>query len=404
MLEPGNYSADGLPVVDVHGTAAEPITITGPAAGPRAVILGVSGKHTVRINDSAFVVIRNLEVDSGNLGGDGINSRGIAHHVTLENLYVHGCSDDQQTVGISANHAPTWNWVIRGNTIADCGTGMYLGNSDGNQQFLAGVIEYNVVHDTIGYNIEIKHQNPLPIDVPGLPLTTTKTIIRHNVFSKANRPAREGSARPNLLIGHSPLSGAARDNRYEIYGNFFWQNPSGESLFQGEGNIALYDNLFVNSVDPDSAPAAVRIAPHNGRPRDVKVFNNTVVTRRVGIIVSGGEATFRQTVTGNAVFAHTPLNAQDARDNITDTYERAAAYLTNPFGTLGALDLSPKLHQLTGGPIDTANMDRYTDWDSDFNGARRTSFFVRGAYGKSGPTRGWLPTLTRKPTTQASER
>ena len=69
---------------------------------------------------------------------------------------------NQQVVGISTNGAPTWNWTIRGNTIIGAGTGMYLGNSDGANPFVAGVIERNVVRDTIGYNLQIKHQAPWP--------------------------------------------------------------------------------------------------------------------------------------------------------------------------------------------------------------------------------------------------
>ena len=71
-------------------------------------------------------------------------------------------------------------------------------------------------------------------------------VIRRNVFSKSSNSSTGSLARPNLLVGHSPLSGTGVDDRYEIYGNFFFQNPT-EALFQGEGNVALYDNLFVNA-------------------------------------------------------------------------------------------------------------------------------------------------------------
>ena len=66
-------------------------------------------------------------------------------------------------------------------------------------------------------------------------------------------------ARPSLLVGHFPLTGAGRNDVYEIYGNFFWQNPT-EALFQGEGNIALYDNVFVNDFD------GLEVASTHGAP------------------------------------------------------------------------------------------------------------------------------------------
>ncbi len=53
------------------------------------------------------------------------------------------------------------------------------------------------------------------------------------------------SPRPNVLVGHFPLEGPGVDDDYAIYGNFFYQNRD-EALFQGEGNVALYGNLFVN--------------------------------------------------------------------------------------------------------------------------------------------------------------
>jgi hypothetical protein len=402
MLAPGSYSANGLPVADLNGTASDPITIAGPPSAPRAVILGHAGQDTVRISRSSYVIIKDLDVDSRYLGGDGVNSRTSNHHITLERLSIRGCSDAQGTVGISTNQAPVWGWIIRHTTITDCGTGMYLGNSDGNEQFLAGVIEHNLIYDTIGYNIEIKHQNPLPTNVPGLPLGVSKTVIRHNVFSKANNSGTSDYARPLVLVGHVPLSGAAASNYYEIYGNFFYQNPNGEALFQGEGNFGLYDNLFFNSVDPSGSAAAILVQPHNDRPRDIRIFNNTVVSRNRGITVSGGATGFRQHVLGNAVFAASPIAAADQEQNTVDTYANAAVALTAPFAPLGSKDLFPRAGQLTGTPIATSSINAYAEWDRDFNGTQRADFTFRGAYFGDGVNPGWLPKLEVKPGTEIS--
>ena len=112
---------------------------------------------------------------------------------------------------------------------------MYLGNSDGSAPFIAGIIENNLIVDTIGYNLQIKHQRPRP-DFPGMPAGRSLTLIRHNVFAKAEGGVRE-AARPNVLLGHFPLEGSGTEDRYAVYGNFFYQNRY-EALFQGEGNIA----------------------------------------------------------------------------------------------------------------------------------------------------------------------
>ena len=189
-------------------------------------------------------------------------------------------------MAISTNRAPAWNWTIRGCTIVGAGTGMYLGNSDGRNPFVAGVIERNVVRDTLGYNLQIKHQAPWP-DLPGLPAGRTVTIIRDNVFSKAANGSTGAQARPNVLIGDVPPSGRGSANGYEIYRNHFSQNPT-EALFQGEGNVTLYANVFVND-----AGAAVTVQPHNGRVRDILVLGNTVVAAGHGISIRGGRCGIR---------------------------------------------------------------------------------------------------------------
>jgi hypothetical protein len=85
---------------------------------------------------------------------------------------------------------------------------------------------------------------------------------------------------------------------YQIYGNCFYENHSGEALFQGEGHVALYHNLFVNHGGD-----AIWIQPHNDRPRMIRVFRNTIVAAGTGIRVRGSDQRFAQTVVGNAVFA-----------------------------------------------------------------------------------------------------
>jgi hypothetical protein len=395
FLEPGIYDdpndVPGLPIFDLNGTPTQPIMITGPDRDPRPLFLGRSTHNTVRFSNASYIIIRNIEIDGRDLGGDGVNAQGTSYHITLENLLIHGVGSDQQVVGISTNGAPTWNWVIRNNIIMNAGTGMYLGNSDGTNPFVAGTIEYNLIVHTIGYNIQIKHQNPRPA-IAGMPTEKSTTIIRHNVFSKANNASTGSNARPNLLVGHFPLSGPGMDDVYEIYGNFSYQNPSGEPLFQGEGNVALYNNLFFNSVGD-----AIWIQPHNDVPKTIRVFNNTVIASNMGIKVTGGSSAYTQKVIGNAVFATTPIQATDRKDNITDTYQNAENYLTNPTAPLGNFDLFPKPGKLTGSLIDASSFQSlFTDWNRDFNGILHNGTF-RGAYAGEGRNPGWQPKLERKP-------
>lgn len=395
-LEAGIYNdlgdVSGIPIINMNGQPGLPIIITGPSTGPRAILQGRSSHNTIRLSNASYIEIKNLEIDGQNLGADGVNAQGITHHITLDNLYIHGVGDDQQTVGISTK-GPAWSWAIKNCIITGAGTGMYLGDSSGNAPFVAGVVEYNLVTNTTGYNTQIKHQNPRPTGI-GLPTGASRTIIRHNVFSKSSNSATGGLARPNLLIGHLPLSGTGVDDLYEIYGNFFYQNPS-EALFQGEGNIGLYDNLFVTTTGD-----AAKIQPHNNVPKFVRVFNNTIVAAGTGILVSGGSASSTQKVLANAVFAGTPIQASTQITNITAPYNTAATYLTNPFANLGQMDLFPKPGQLSGANTNIAEINMFTDWNKDFNISLYNGLFV-GAYAGSGQNPGWLPRLERKQNTQS---
>ncbi len=73
----------------------------------------------------------NLEIDgAGALQVDAVKAEGnadFAHHITLENLYIHNFAAQQQSVGISTK-CPAWGWIVRGNRIEGVGTGMYFGD------------------------------------------------------------------------------------------------------------------------------------------------------------------------------------------------------------------------------------------------------------------------------------
>jgi hypothetical protein len=394
QLAAGNYPS-GLPLWNLHGSEDSCIIIEGPESGPAAVFTGRDCCNTVSIGDSSYLVVRNLELDGQGRAGDGVKAEGTAtsaHHITIENLYIHGHGADQQIVGINTK-CPVWSWVIRRNIIEAAGTGLYLGNSDGEDEFADGLIEHNLVVDTLGYNLQIKHQNGRATGL-GSPADAV-TIIRHNVFSKADNASTGYNARPNLLVGHWPLSGAGSNDDYLIYGNFFYQNPTAEALLQAEGNVILYQNLFVCETG-----SAVTFQPHNDVPRRIEAFQNTVVAPGTGINVSGGDPSHDQRIIGNAVFAGTPLSGGQQNDNITDAYGTAGSYLSNPFGVItgssNRLDLYPLSGTLDGSAINRTGLELYEDWNRDFNSAARAGTY-RGAYADDGANPGWPPALERKP-------
>lgn len=388
-LEPGVY-AHGLAVHDLAGSAERPIVIEGSPGEPPATFIARPNHNTVSIIDSSHVHIRHLRLEGRALPVDAVKAEGHAqwaHHITLEDLAIHGHDHDQQTVAISTK-CPAWGWVIRRNVIVGAGTGMYFGNSDGRAPFVAGLIERNLIVDTLGYNLQIKHQQPRP-ELLSMPSEKSATIIRHNVFSKARYGSKE-MARPNVLVGHWPLTGPGADDQYIIYGNFFYQNPH-EALFQGEGNIALYNNLFVNHVGD-----AVRIQPHNDTPRAVDVFYNTVVAAGAGIRLMRreGDLAYPQRIAGNAIFAAKPLANDFADVNVTGGYGEASSYLLRPFAPPGEMDLRPQTRALAQALPGGVALRVYPEWDRDFDGRPSPARF--GAYAQH-KVSGWLPSLEIKP-------
>ena len=376
-LAPGRY-LNGLQIHGMVGIAGKPIVITGPRSQPSARFVARRNANTVSILNSAHVEIRNLELDGNGLAVAAVRGEGNAdwaHHITLENLYIHGHGPYQDAVGISS-FCPSWRWTIRNNVIVGAGTGVYLGQSDGSAPFVAGIIEHNLIIDSIGYNLQIKHQEKRP-RIDGMGEETSETIIRHNVFSKSANSSNGKMARPNLLVGHWPLSGPGSDDTYAIYGNFFFQNPS-EALFQGEGNIAFYSNVLVNTFGD-----AINIQPHNAVPRRIDVFHNTVLAANIGIRVSGADQAYAQRLLANAVFAREPIIGGEQHANTTGALREAADHLAEPFAPLGRLDLSPQPGRLVTAPFEFLPHALLPDANRDFDG--RIYFApIAGAYAGEG--------------------
>lgn len=396
VLAPGTYR-EGLVLDGVTGMPDSPVIIEGPEGGDPAVFHARRGANTIRLTDVGHVVIRNLILDGRGERVTAIRGEPRAsfnHHVTLENLVIRGHGAAQGIVGIGS-FAPAWGWVIRNNVIDGAGTGMYLGNSDGTRPFIGGLIEHNLVVNTIGYNMQIKHQLPRK-PVPGMPTEPQQTVIRHNVFSKAEGGSSGQMARPNLLLGHWPLEGPGEHDRYLVYGNYFHRNPN-EALMQAEGHVSIYNNVFYN---PDGA--AVRIQPHNHRPRNIDFLQNTVVASGTGLRLVGVEDGYRQQVKGNALFADRPLDfgsdAPDSlehEDNILGSPDHAREVFEDPLPDAGV----PVLSTLDAGALAIGSQGPWAgelpDGACDFEGRTRQRGLA-GAYGVAGMPR-WALALERKP-------
>lgn len=393
LLAAGTYTQQ----IRLNGLNGQPnrcIVIEGPATGSPALFTGSDTSNTISLTNVSYLVFRNLSLDGLGKAGDGVKAEAgssYAHHVTLDNLKLRNYfGGNLNRVGISTK-SRAWNWVVRRVDILGAGVGMYFGKPDGTGEFVNSLIERNVISESRLYDVEIKHQKGRATTL-GIPASGT-TIIRHNVFTKEKNAATGTNARPNLLVGHWPLSGAGSADVYQIYGNVFYLNPT-EALFQGEGNVVLHDNLFVQR----SFARTVRIQPHNNVPRRIDIFNNTIVASGEGILITGASTSYPQRVYGNAVFAGKPITGGVQSGNVTGAYAAAAQSLNNPAGTLaaGTLDLYPLPGKLEGSLIDLSFLSGLVDQNLDFNGLPRLSTF-RGAYSGDGANPGWQPVLAIKP-------
>ena len=300
LLTPGNYPP--LKIANLSGAPGRCITITGMAANRSAVVLGEIGNKTVEIIDSSYIVVSNLVIDSRGLpGADGIKASAspnpATHHIVLDGNLIIGAGASQQTDGITTK-TPTWNWVIRRNTILSAGTALYLGDSDGTAPFIGGLIEDNLVVDPIGYGMQIKYQIERPV-LAGMPEAAQITIIRNNVFKKGDRPSPDGD-RPNLVVGGFPDTGAGSNDLYQIYSNLLIENPR-EALFQGSGRISFHDNVLIGG-----APAAAVFRDHDLPLKFARVYDNKIYSPYIGIKFDS-PAPQGISVFDNVIVAETPL-------------------------------------------------------------------------------------------------
>jgi hypothetical protein len=300
LLAPGDYRR--LTIANLKGALGRCITIAGTPGDRPAIIFGEIRSKTVEIIDSSYVVVSHLVIDSRGLpGADGVkapaSSHPATHHVVLDGNLIIGAGATQQTDGITTK-TPTWNWIIRRNTIVSAGTALYLGDSDGTAPFIAGLIENNLIVDPIGYGMQIKYQLERPA-LPGMPGGAQSTIIRYNTFKKSSRPSPDGN-RPNLLVGGFPEKGAGSNDVYRIYGNLLVDNPR-EALFQGSGRISFHDNVLIGGE-----PAAAVFRDHDLPLKLAEVFDNRIYSPHTGIEF-GSPARQGQSVFGNVIFAETPI-------------------------------------------------------------------------------------------------
>jgi hypothetical protein len=222
-------------------------------------------------------------------------------------------------------------------------------------------------------------------------------VIRHNVFLKNDRPSGDGD-RPNVLVGGFPASGAGSEDRYEIYGNLFADNPR-ESLLQASGRVTIHDNIFVKG-----GVNAIVLRNHDLPFVMGLVYNNTIYDTATGIRF-GNAATQGDPVLGILVFSPQPITGSiaDNRENIVDIVANAGQHVNLPSTVLGMMDFYPIPGKAEGSALDMTKLRADRDFDRDFNGTSKGAFTFRGAYAGAGTNPGWKPTGEPKPIPGSSD-
>jgi len=399
-LEAGLYPT-GLPLTNCNGSDDKWITIEGPAEG-EAEIRQSAEANCAELRQCSYLALKRLKIQGGGPTGIpglfGISAMGgqknSVHHILIEDCIIRDWNTSQQAVGISTK-TPTWGWTIRRNQIINCGTGLYLGNSNGNEPFIQGVIEHNLVQNPIGYCMEIKYQNPRPT-IEQMPTTPGSTIIRHNVFIKNDAPSPDGD-RPNVLVGGFPSTGSGSSDLYEIFGNFFLHNPR-ESLLHASGRVSIHDNVFADC--PSAEYAAINLRDHDLPLKMAHVYNNTITSSVRGIRIAKAPSE-AHAIIGNVVFAEQPLALDSSiiqvSENITGPMFAAAEHLIQPDAAKAGMNFQPRPSRCEGEPLDLTPFAEQTAYDVDFNGTSKGDVRHRGAYAGPGVRPSWQPQPGIKP-------
>lgn len=370
----------GLPLTNCAGRPDAWITVQGPETGV-AEIRQTAVANCVELRNCHHLALKRLSIlgegPEGIPGLFGISAKGgnenPVHDILIEDCLISDWNTSQQAVGISTK-VPAWNWTIRRNIIRNCGTGLYLGNSNGNDPFIAGVIEHNLVDNPTGYCLEIKFQNPRPV-ISGMPSGASRTLIRHNVFIKDDRPSPDGD-RPNVLVGGFPESGPGAGDGYEIHGNLFLGNPR-ESQLQASGRVGIHDNVFANCA---STHAAVTLRDHDRPLFSARVYHNTLFDAEEGIRVVAKEAE-KVILVGNVIFTRSDaivLKGVEATTgaNITGSAAEAVDHLANPAG----MELHPLPDKCSGLSLDPRHFQEDSAATVDFDGRSKGAWHHRGAF------------------------
>ncbi len=267
VLADGTYTLSSRFGVELHGTAAAPITIRA-ADGASPVVNRPNANQNIWDLNAEYVVIRGIHFSGGSAG----LRFESASHVTVEDCEVGGTQD----VAIRANdHAQTYDHLkILHNNLHDTGgtgEGMYLGCNHDDCRITDSVIANNHVHDTKGPNvsqgdgIEVKEGS-------------YGNVVRDNVIHDTGYPC---------ILTYSTVGNGAANT---IERNVMWN--CGDNAIQSAADATIRNNIILGA-----AGSGIAMQPHQeGTPENLVVEHNTVI--------NNGDAIALRNPTGSVVIAN----------------------------------------------------------------------------------------------------
>ncbi len=364
IVHAGTYTHTRRIVIDVQGTALQPVVIRGVDGEPRPVIrLGVVGHNVIDIVGATYLTLRGLEITDSNSVGDGVNLSGGPAYITLEDLKIHDVA-----VGVNLRSS-MHHIVVRRTEIfdtGDTGEGMYIGCHKGDCAVSESVFEDNWIHDTLnatqGDGIEVKRGS-------------WGNIVRNNVIHDTHYPC--------LILYGTDGNGA----RNIVEGNVVWN--CGDTGIQVAADTVIRNNIIISGNDAGlTAQSHVGIAPAN-----MEIVHNTFVGGSPCLRMNGWNGAPNMVFANNAVYCATDdfqvggLSGVSVSGNVFEPAPPAfpsAGYVVGrseaqDFTDVGNLNVYPT----ADSPLLAAADPAYAT-AVDFNGTARGSSPDAGAYEWSG--------------------
>jgi hypothetical protein len=290
-VAPGNYDVETWNLSGRKGTADKPIVIRGE---PGAVIRGTSDCcNLVQMDGVAHLEFRGFEITlrESHDGIDGINmGGGYSHHVTMEDLHIHGMTNS----AISLFPDSAAFITLRHSEIdhTDGGSGLYWGYPG-----------RNIVHDVVIEGNYIHHCPADPAEETGYGIQFKGWGYRARIVNNVLHDVG-GTARSGLIVyyGKKPLAGDKPEDANLVTGNVLWN-------CRNEGITAMSDATLENNV-VFSAQVGINLQTYSDESfsgssaaENLKVRNNTVFRCADACYnISGWGSGANLSFTGNAAY------------------------------------------------------------------------------------------------------